>query len=311
MSIKKVAVVGTGVLGTSWVTHFLVNGLKVVASDPAPGAEDKLRKLVAEQWSVAASINLTPGASIDNLSFSADAQRAVDGVDFVQENGPERLDLKRDLFKAMDEAAPAHAVLASSTSGLLASAFQADCKRPERVLIGHPFNPPHLIPLVEVVGGKATSAAAIDTAMTFYREVGKKPIHVKKELMGHIANRLQVALWREAFSLVARGIASVQEIDTAIAHGPGLRWALLGPFLNLHASGGAGGITHVLQHIGPSQRAWAADLGVYPQTDDYIAPCAGGVEAELAGYDFAQTLRQRDELLVGLLSAKKKMDQLP
>ena len=147
--------------------------------------------------------------------------------------------------------------------------------------------------------------------MTFYRDVGKKPIHVKQELKGHIANRLQVALWREAFSLVARGIASVEEIDTAISHGPGLRWALLGPFLNLHASGGANGITHVLQHIGPSQRVWAADLGAYPETDDYIEPCATGVDAELKGYDFAETLHQRDALLVNLLSSKKAASQIP
>ena len=311
MIVRTVAVVGTGVIGASWVTHFLANGLNVVASDPAPGAEEKLRKLVAAQWPVAASIHLASGASIDNLRFTVDVQGAVAGADFVQENGPERLEFKRTIFSAMDEAARADIVLASSTSGLLASDFQAACKHPDRVVTGHPFNPPYLIPLVEVVGGKLTSPATINATLEFYRQVGKKPIHVKKELDGHIANRLQTALIREAISLAMKGIASVEDIDTAIAHGPGLRWALLGPFLNLHASGGAGGITHFLHHIGPLMREWAADLGAYPETDDYIEPCAKGVEQELKNYDFTETLHQRDEMLVNLLAAKRKASQIP
>ena len=237
MTIKTVAIIGTGVIGASWATHFLARGLDVVASDPMPGAEENLRKLVAAQWPVAIRLGVAADASQERLSFVADAQKAVASAGFVQENGPERIDVKRTIFKALDEAAAPDVVLASSSSGLVVSEFQTACAHPERVIVGHPFNPPHLIPLVEVVGGKLTSQATIQAALDFYRSVGKRPITVRKEIKGHIANRLQAALWREAFGLVANGIASVEDIDIAIEHGPGLRWALLGPFLNLHLSG--------------------------------------------------------------------------
>lgn len=177
-------------------------------------------------------------------------------------------------------------------------------------MLGHPFNPPHLIPLVEVGGGKLSADQNVARAMAFYASTGKKAIRIHKEVMGHIANRLQVALWQEAISLVQRGVATVEDIDTAISHGPGLRWALLGPFANLHASGGPGGITHLLQHLGASQRAWARDLGKYPETDDYIQQIAQGVDAQLEGRDFPEMLRQRDELLVGLIAAKAAKSQL-
>ena len=199
------------------------------------------------------------------------------------------------------------------TSGLLISEIQAGGgKHPgAHTCFGHPFNPPHLIPLVEVLGGKQTSDENVSKAMAFYTALGKKPIRINQEVKGHVANRLQVALWREAFSLVERGVASVKDIDTAIANGPGLRWALLGPFLNLHASGGPGGITHTLQHLGPAQREWGRDLGDHPETDDYIAPVAQGVAEELQGYDFEATLRERDELLVKLIAVKKDARQIP
>ena len=191
------------------------------------------------------------------------------------------------------------------------SEIQAGARHPERIVLGHPFNPPHLIPLVEVGGGKLTSVENVTKAMAFYASTGKKAIRINKEVKGHIANRLQVALWQEAISLVQRGVASVEDIDTAISYGPGLRWALLGPFINLHASGGAGGITHLLQHLGASQREWARDLGRYPETDDYIKQIAQGVDAELQGRDFPELLRQRDELLVQLIATKATKSQIP
>lgn len=308
---RKIAVVGTGVIGAGWATHFLARGFDVTATDPAAGAEARLRAYIDEAWPTVEALGLAEGASRDRLDFSTDVAQAVRGAVFVQESGPERLDVKHALIASIESAADADVIIASSSSGLQISEIQSEAMHPERIVLGHPFNPPHVIPLVEVGGGKRTSEDSIAKAMAFYAEVGKKPIRIRKEVKGHIANRLQVALWQEAISLVQKGIASVEDIDTAISYGPGLRWALLGPFINLHASGGAGGITHLLQHLGASQREWAYDLGRYPETDDYILPIAQGVDAELEGRDLQVLLRQRDELLVQLIAAKAGKSQIP
>jgi carnitine 3-dehydrogenase len=303
--ISRVAVVATGVIGASWAALFLARGLDVVATDPAAGAEDRLREAIAAAWPVLEQVGLGSGASVDRLTFTPDLPDAVTGADFVQENGPEREDLKRELFQVLDTHTPPEAVIASSSSFLPPSRMQAACPHhPERVLVGHPFNPPHLIPLVEVVGGEHTADEAIEQAMAFYRSLGKRPIRVRQELPGHIANRLQAALWREAYSLVERGAATVADIDTAIAHGPGLRWALLGPFLNKHLSGGAGGIAHDLEHLGPpTERIWDT-LGTPLMTPELVARIIAGVDAELAGQDLAAIVAERDRVLLQLLAAK-------
>lgn len=311
MSKLKVAVIGTGVIGASWVTHFLAHGLEVVASDPAPDAEARLRSLVAQQWPMAVALGAVDGASPEHVRFTAEAAEAVKNADFVQENGPERLEIKRSLYAALDEAAPADAILASSSSGIPASEFQGACKHPERVLIGHPFNPPHLIPLVEVVGGQQTAPEAIEKTLAFYSSVGKKPIHIRREVKGHVGNRLQAALWREAFYLVSTGVASIAEIDMAIAHGPGLRWALLGPFLNLHLSGGAQGLAHTLDHLGPPIESWWRDLGDISLTPRLKEEAVNGVAAELAGRDLSALVAQRDDILIKLLALKSAAEQLP
>jgi 3-hydroxyacyl-CoA dehydrogenase len=250
-------------------------------------------------------------ASQSRLTFVATPEEAVAGADFVQENGPERLDIKQDIYRRIDGAARPEVVLASSSSGLLISDVQIVCAHPERVLVGHPFNPPHLIPLVEVVGGEATSQAAINTAMAFYRAVGKKPIHVKKEVKGHIANRLQAALWREAFWLVREGVATVADIDTAVSQGPGLRWALLGPFLNLHLSGGAGGLKHVLDHLGPPITEWWDDMHAVEIDDPLKAMLVAGGEDELAGRSMPEITAERDDILLELMKLKAKAKKLP
>ncbi|MEJ8823029.1 3-hydroxyacyl-CoA dehydrogenase NAD-binding domain-containing protein [Variovorax humicola] len=307
----KIAVVGTGVIGAGWATHFLAQGFEVIATDPAPGAEARLREWVDAYWPTVEALGLVDGASRSKLSFTADVAQAARDAVFIQESCPERLDVKHALIAAIESSASSDAIIASSSSGLSISDIQAGARHPERIVLGHPFNPPHLIPLVEVGGGKLTSVENVTKAMAFYASTGKKAIRINKEVKGHIANRLQVALWQEAISLVQRGVASVEDIDTAISYGPGLRWALLGPFINLHASGGPGGITHLLQHLGASQREWARDLGKYPETDDYIHQIAQGVDAELEGRDFPGMLRQRDELLVQLIAAKATKSQLP
>lgn len=304
-TVKRVAVVATGVIGASWAACFLARGLDVDATDPAPGAEQRLRNAVARHWPVLERQGLAPGASAARLQFHDRLEDAVAQADFVQENGPERLDFKVDLLRRMDDAAPLHAILASSTSGLSVTAMQAQCKHPERVVLGHPFNPPHMIPLVEVGGGERTSAQAITAAMDFYSAIGKRPIHVRREIKGHIANRLQAALWREAFHLVNEGVASVTDIDTAIAQGPGLRWALMGPFMNLHLSGGEGGIAHVLEHLGRPIEDWWQDLGAPLMTPALQSRVADGVAQELGARTSAQLAAARDTLLVDLLRAKQ------
>lgn len=308
---RTVAVIGTGVIGASWAAYYLAQGFTVIASDPADGAEDRLRQWVSDFWPALQAIGLADGASQDNLQFASVISEAVRDAEFIQENGPERLDVKHAMLADIENGARPEAILATSSSGLLISDVQQGMQHPERMVLGHPFNPPHLIPLVEVLGGKQTAPEAVDRALDFYASVGKKPIRINKEVPGHVANRLQVALWTEMFHLVQSGVTSVEDIDTAISYGPGLRWALLGPFLNLHASGGDGGITHVLEHIGPAQREWARTLGTYPETDDYIPVMAEGVAAEPKNYNWSETLDERDEMLIDLIVAKNKKSQIP
>ncbi len=302
--VQRVAVVATGVIGASWAAYFLARGLDVDATDPSPGAEERLRAAVAQHWPTMEGFGLAEGASPARLRFHARLEDAVAQADFVQENGPERLDVKADLFRRMDAAARPDAILASSSSGLAISGVQARCAHPERVVLGHPFNPPHLIPLVEVVGGERTSADAIARTMAFYAAIGKRPIHVRREVKGHIANRLQAALWREAFHLVDQGVASVADIDTAIAHGPGLRWAVMGPFMNLHLSGGAGGIAHVLDHLGGPIEDWWRDLGAPSMTPGLKQAVADGVAEALGSRRTSDLEAARDTLLLHLIRDK-------
>src|SRR5258707_1238746 len=247
--VKRIAIVGTGVIGASWAAQYLARGFDVVATDPAPNAEANLRKYVDEAWEQLEEIGLSTGASRDRLSFTKDMKQALAQADLVQENGPERPDFKAKFFAEMDEAAPADSIIASSSSGITPSVMQAKCKHPERVLVGHPFNPPHIIPLVEVVGGAKTSPEAIQQAMRFYASIGKKAIHLKKELPGHVANRLQAALYREILYLIQQDVLSVEDVDAAVCYGPGVRWGVMGLNLQWHLGGGVGGIKHFMDHL--------------------------------------------------------------
>ena len=310
--ITRVATVGTGVIGASWTSCFLARGLDVVATDPARGAEDRLRADVEAHWPALGRLGLADGASPDRLRFTTDVEEAVAGAQFVQESGPEREELKQALFATLDAATGPDVVLASSSSGLLPTRIQEACERhPDRVLVGHPFHPAHLVPLVEVVGGERTDDAAIERAIAFYEDVGKRPIRVRAELPGHLANRLQAALWREAYSLVDRGVATVADIDTAIAHGPGLRWALLGPFVLQHLSGGPEGLAHTLEHLGPPMVDWWQAMSTPDFTPELIAAAVSGVDQELASVDQDAMVAERDRLLIDLLAAKAAAEHLP
>lgn len=307
-----VAVVGTGVIGSGWAALLLARGHDVVAHDPGPGAEAALRAAVESAWPALQQLGLAAGASPDRLVFVDSASEAADEASFVQESGPERVNLKQPLLVELDRAAPPGVPIASSSSGLSASEIQRMCTlHPERVLIGHPFNPAHLIPLVEVVPGSVTDQLTVDRTLDFYTSLGKRPILVRQEVPGHVANRLQAALWREAYSLVERGVATVTDIDTAIAHGPGLRWALLGPLVNQHLSGGAGGMAHVLEHLGPPAQVWMDDLGEPRLTPELAAALVDGVDEELRDIDQPQMIAERDALLIDLLLHKAQQTSFP
>src|ERR1700741_1363538 len=226
--IKRIAIVGTGVIGASWAAEYLARGFDVVATDPGPNAEANLRKYVDEAWKDLTNIGLSKSASRDRLTFTKDSKEALSQADFVQENGPERPDFKIKLFADMDDAAPIDSIIASSSSGITPSVMQSKSKRPERILVGHPFNPPHIIPLVEVVGGSKTSPEAIQQAVAFYASIGKKPIQLRKDCPGHVATRLQAALYREMLSLIEQGVLSVKDMDVAVSYGPGRRWGVMG-----------------------------------------------------------------------------------
>jgi carnitine 3-dehydrogenase len=310
--ITRVATVGTGVIGASWTSYFLARGLDVVATDPGDGAEARLRADVEAHWPALERLGLADGASPDRLTFTTDVAQAVADAQFVQESGPEREAVKQPLFAALDAAAAPDVVLASSSSGLLPTVIQAACERhPERVVVGHPFHPAHLVPLVEVVGGERTGDPAIERALAFYAAIGKRPIRLRAELPGHLANRLQAALWREAYSLVDQGVATVADIDTAIAHGPGLRWALLGPIVGQHLSGGPAGLAYTLEHLGPPMVDWWQEMRTPELTPELTAAAVAGVDEELADVDQAAMVAERDRLLIDLLAAKAKAEHLP
>jgi 3-hydroxyacyl-CoA dehydrogenase len=297
-----VCVIGAGTIGASWTAYFLARGFEVAAYDPAPNGEDFARRFIDNAWPTLEKLNaVQPGADRKRFSFFKDPAAAAKGAAFVQESGPEREDVKIELFAAIDGAAPPEAVIASSSSGLLISRITAKCKHPGRCVIGHPFNPPHLIPLVEVVGGEKTSPDAINKAITFYRDIGKHPIHIRKEVRGHVANRLQAALWREAIHLVTEGVVSVADADAAIAYGPGLRWALMGPHLTFHMAGGDGGMKHFMDHIGPAIQGWMDDLGAPVLDAKTQKAIVDGVAEEAAGRSMDELRRWRDRKLIEIL----------
>ena len=308
--VRRIAIVGTGVIGASWAAEFLARGFDVVATDPAPNAEANLRKYIDAAWPALTTMGLSKKASRERLNFTADMKKALSDADLVQENGPERPDFKIKLFSDMDAATPPDSIIASSSSGITMSVMQSACQHPERCVIGHPFNPPHLIPLVEVVGGSKTSPEAIRRAMDFYASIGKKPIHLRKEVVGHVANRLQAALYREIVYLIEQGVLDVADSDTAVCWGPGLRWGVMGPNMLFHLGGGEGGIQHFMEHLADPMASWWKDLGTLtelsPQTKQAIIE---GVAQEAEGQSVDQLAEVRDEVLLGLLQLRAKYSE--
>ena len=305
--VRRIAIVGTGVIGASWAALYLARGFNVIATDPGPNAEANLRQYIDTAWKELAILGLSSNASRDHLEFTLDMKKALADADFVQENGPERQDFKIKLFADMDAATSPDSIIASSSSGLTMSVMQSACKHPERCVIGHPFNPPHVIPLVEVVAGAKTSPETVQQAISFYTSIGKKPIHVRKEVVGHVANRLQAALYREVVYLIEQGVLDVADSDTAVCWGPGLRWGVMGPNLLFHLGGGQGGIQHFMEHLSGPVATWWKDLGTQTEfTPQVKQTIIDGVLQEAAGRSIDQLAEERDEVLLGLLALRTK-----
>lgn len=301
MDIQRIAIVGAGVIGASWAAFYLSKGFDVVATDPAPDADARLRDALA------AFLGDEAATLSRRLRFDADLANALADVDFVQENGPERLELKRALYRRMDELLPAHVPIASSSSGLKMTDIQTACTRhPARCLIAHPFNPPHLIPLVELVGGAATGQDVIARVKRFYDALGKETIVLNKEMAGHVANRLAAALFREVYHLVGEGVVSVADADKAVAWGPGLRWGLMGQCLTYHLGGGDGGIAHFLEHLSGPMTSWWDDLGAPSFDADVDRRLIDELRTIQGGRSMQELAAERDRLLVELIEARRR-----
>jgi len=301
--VRTVTCVGAGVIGGGWVAYFLAKGYRVVAWDPAPNAEQRLRHLVDQAWPALTELGLAPGASTDNLVYEPDLAAACAQADFVQESAPEDLDLKRTLLADIDAVTPEGVVISSSTSGYGMTEMQDRCAHPERTVVGHPFNPPYLIPLVEVVGGTATAPEIVAWTSDFFRHAGKSVITMEREVPGFVANRLQEALWREALHMVEAGEATVEEIDLSITDGPGLRWALQGPMLTFHLAGGQGGMAHMLDHFGPSLKSPWTRLDAPELTPELRDAVVEGCEREADGRTIDDLVAERDRGVIAILRA--------
>jgi 3-hydroxyacyl-CoA dehydrogenase len=295
--IRHVACIGAGTIGAGWAAYFLSRGLSVAVTDPGPGAEALLHRIIDESWSSLEALGLPPGADRGKVKFFPRVAEAVRGAEFVQESAPDRLELKTALLAEVDGLLPPEVVIASSTSTFLPSGLGAQCKHPGRIIVGHPFAPAHLLPLVEVVGSEATPPELLDWACAFYAALGKRPLRLKKEIQSFIANRLQYAIQDEANRLIDAGVCDYADIDTAMTQGIGLRWAFMGPAICAHLGGGKGGLKHRLEHLG-----WRG-------SDATKASLTAAVEALAGATPMDDLERWRDANLVAQRRALKSMNR--
>ncbi len=299
------AVLGGGVIGASWASLFLAAGRSVAVFDPAAGAEHHVRQYVESAWPTLLELGLADNGNPDAISFHSDARAAVEGASFVQESVPERLPIKHELFAEIEPAMTADAIVASSASGLTLTEMQGGWTNPSRFVLGHPFNPPHLIPLVEVLGNEHTEPGVVAEARGFYESIGKVTIEVKREVPGHVANRLQAALWREAIHLVTEGVASVEDVDTAVWAGPGLRWAAMGPTMLFHLGAGEGGLTSFCERYSDSFNRWWDDLGTPHLTPETAALLVDQLTESTGRQTTEELSAQRDALITAMLLASR------
>jgi len=300
---NHVCSLGGGVIGASWTALFLAAGKSVAIHDPNPLVEQQVRSYVEKAWPMLEQLGLTANGDPDAVTFHDDARTAVDGAEFVQESVPERLELKSEVYSEIEDALLPTAIVASSASGLTLTEMQSGWRSPKRFVLGHPFNPPHLIPLVEVLGNEETANGVVDEARAFYESVGKVTIEVRREVPGHVANRLQAALWREAISLVSNGVASVEDVDTAVWAGPGLRWAAMGPTMLFHLGAGEGGLTSFCERYTDSFNRWWDDLGELHLDPELAAQLVNGVAEEAGPRTPMELGEERDAMLAAILQA--------
>jgi carnitine 3-dehydrogenase len=301
--VRHVAALGGGLIGRSWTALFLAAGRSVAVFDPDPATERRVRETVETAWPVLQQLGLAQGSEPSGeLVVCDDPRAAVDGAQFVQESIPERVAVKHELYAAIEPALDHQAIVASSASGLTLSELQQGWSDPSRLVLGHPFNPPHLIPLVEVMGNERTADGVVAAARRFYEAVGKVTIEVKREVPGHVANRLQAALWREAIHLVNEGVATVGDIDTAVSSGPGLRWAVMGPTLLFHLGGDEGGLATFCERYAESFNRWFDDLGDPRLDEATVRRLVEGVAAETQD-DTESLVATRDSRLAAVIAA--------
>ena len=300
-NMKKIAVVGTGVIGNGWIARFLAKGFDVVAFDLAEGAEERTRSMLDRVWPDLKRLGMAESASIARLTFVSTMEEAVKDADYVQENVPEREELKKSVLQTIDANTPETTVIGSSTSGIMPTVLQDGLNHPERLIVAHPFNPVYILPLVEVVGGKATSSQVIESAETLFKQIDMKPLVIGQEIEGHVADRLMEALWREALHLVNDGVATTEEVDQAIIYGAGLRWAQMGPFMTFHLAGGDAGMRHMLDQFGPALKLPWTKLEAPELTDELKEKIIEGCEASAGDESIAQLEDKRNEFLIKLL----------
>jgi len=307
MQNNHTSVLGAGVIGASWAALFLAAGKSVAVYDPMKSAEQDVRKYIENAWPTLELLGLCENGNPDAVSFTGSAREAVVGASFVQESVPEQLSIKHDLYQQIEPALEAETIIASSASGLTLSEMQHGWSSPRRFVLGHPFNPPHLIPLVEVMGNEKTDSNAVESAEQFYKSIGKVTIRVHKERPGHVANRLQAAVWREAIHLVQQGVASVEDVDKAMWAGPGLRWAAMGPNLLFHLGAGEGGMEAFCERYTESFNRWWDDLGTLHLDAAGAKQLVEGVLDEAGTATPEEVSHQRDALIVAMLRATSKL----
>ncbi|MGA5358447.1 3-hydroxyacyl-CoA dehydrogenase NAD-binding domain-containing protein [Streptomyces purpurascens] len=310
-AFRTAAVIGAGTIGLSWATLFAAHGLTVRVTDPRPDLADALAEALDLNAPHLAARGLDVTGLADRVHIAADVTEAVRDADVVQENGPERVEFKQDLFATLVRQAPDHALLLSSSSAIPSSAFTRELpdEAAARVLIGHPFNPPHLVPLVEVVPGERTGEDAVQDAVDFYTSVGRTPVVERKEIPGFVGNRLQNALSREAVYLVEQGVVTPEDLDKVMTNSLGLRWATVGPFLGSHLGGGPGGYRHMAEHIGASMKQLWAGLGTPSQTDEEQERLIEAVEKAYGSSTYPELTETRDRRQLAVLSALDSTDK--
>ncbi len=298
--VRHICCIGAGPIGAGWTASFLARGYTVTTYLHDPGEEESLRALLDTAWVSLESLGLAEDASLDKLRCTTDLAAAVADAEFVQESAPEDLQLKQALYEKLGRLVAPNVVIASSTSGLPMSEIQARCSTPKRTVVGHPFNPPYLLPLVEIVGGAATDPEAVQWLAGFYKVAGKAPLVLQKEVPGFVATRLQEAIWREALHMIENGEATVEDIDFAVVNGPGPRWAMMGPCLIYHIGGGEGGMEYCLDQFGPSLKLPWSRLEAPELTDKLRKQLIEGSLREAGDRDYQALNRQRDAGLVAI-----------